>query len=140
MDATAVSVAVFTPVDDTEAEGVKEATNDSDARDVNDSRLEYVTPIDALGEPDIENVIVALDRAVSVAVLTADCDTDAVEVIDASGDKEALGEPDIVNVIVVVVTAVSVAVLTTVDDTDGVGDVEATEDSDANVDGDSRLV
>ena len=49
-----------------------------------------------------------LDRAVSVAVLTADCDTDAVEVIDASGDKEALGEPDIVNVIVVVATAVSV--------------------------------
>jgi hypothetical protein len=137
---TAVSVIVFTPVDDTEAEGVKEATNDSDALDVNDSRLEYVTPIDALGEPDIENVIVVLDRAVSVAVLTPDCDTDAVEVIDVSGDKEELGEPDIVNVIVVVVTAVSVAVLTTVEDTDGVGDVEATEDSDANVDGDSRLV
>ena len=38
--AIAVSVAVFSPVDDTEAEGVDEATNDSDALDVKDSRLE----------------------------------------------------------------------------------------------------
>ena len=140
MVATAVSVIVFTPVDDTEAEGVTEATNDSDALDVNDSRLEYVTPIDALGEPEIENVIVALDKAVSVAVLTPDCDTDAVEVIDVSGDKEELGEPDIVNVVVVVATAVSVIVFTPVEDTEAEGVTDAIDDTDAAVVNDSRLV
>ena len=73
-------------------------------------------------------------------MFTPDCDTDAVEVIDASGDEEALGEPDIVKVIVAVATAVSVAVFTPDVDADTVDDVEATADSDANVDGDSRLV
>jgi hypothetical protein len=73
-------------------------------------------------------------------VFTPDCDTDAVEVIDASGDAEALGEPDIVKVTVAVATAVSVTVFTPVDDKDDVGDVEANKDADASVDGDSRLV
>ena len=53
VDATEVGVIVFTPVDDTETEGVAEATNDSDAAAVSDSRLEKVTPIDALGEPEM---------------------------------------------------------------------------------------
>jgi hypothetical protein len=39
VDATAVSVIVFTPVDDTEAEGVTDAIDDTDAAVVNDSRL-----------------------------------------------------------------------------------------------------
>jgi hypothetical protein len=40
VDTTAVSVIVFTPVDDTETEGDEDATNDSDALDVKVSRLE----------------------------------------------------------------------------------------------------
>ena len=99
-----------------------------------------MTPIDALGEPEMVKVIVVLDRAVEVAVFTPVCDTDAVELTEASGDAEVLGEPDIVKVIVVVAAAVSVAVFTPDVDTDGEGDEEAAEDADANVDGVSRLV
>ena len=39
VDATAVSVIVFTPVNDTDAEGVTEAKVDTDGAVVDDSRL-----------------------------------------------------------------------------------------------------
>ncbi len=148
----AVCVATFDEVEDTETEGDNEAIKDVDVDVDGDIMLEEVAPAEALGEPEIEKVIVVLVRGVSVAVLKPVVDTDTDGVKEANDDIDAdvegdfmldidkppdpLGEVEMVKVIDVLVRAVKEAVFDTVDDTD-VDDVgEANDDIDADDDGD----
>ena len=86
----AVSVAVLSPVVDTETVGDEDAKVDSDAAAVGESRPEEVAPTEVLGEPEIEKVIVALVKAVSVAVFKPDVDTETVGDEDPNDVTDAL--------------------------------------------------
>jgi hypothetical protein len=151
----AVTVAVLSEVEDTDAEGLSDANEDIDADVEGDITLDSVALEDALGVLEIVKVIVVLVRAVRVAVLRAVEDTDAEGLNDANEDidadvegditldrvaaGDALGVLEIVKVIVMLVIAVSVAVLSAVEDTDADGVNEANEDIDADVEGDIML-
>ena len=85
-----MNVAVFKPVVDTDTVGDADPNDETDALADGETRLEEVTSIEALGEPEIVKVIVVLVRADSVAVFKPDDDTDAVGDEDAIDDTDAI--------------------------------------------------
>ena len=86
--------AVSNAVEETDAEGDEDANDDIEALVDGESRLEEVKSIDALGEPEMVKVIVAVAIAVSVAVFSPVDDTEAEGVDEATNDSDALDVKD----------------------------------------------